>query len=336
MAALILILLLSLITGLIILASRQRTQLKTLRQKNNQMSLALDHVNACIYIKDADSRYLYANKPCLELFGVDQDTLKGSPDQRFFPEATARRLREIDLNVLNQQQPSLEEIEVKDQNSGAVTLYLESKYPLPSTGAAGKSLVGISTDITELWTLRQQLEQQAWRDSLTGLYNRLKLDQAFSLHLNRCQQQNKPLSILLIDLDMFKSVNDQYGHQTGDEVLIQVAETINNQCDSDCITGRWGGEEFLIICPYHTQHQALNLAQQIQAAVQFATYPIDRQITASTGIATLNQNDNEDSLLKRADNALYLAKNSGRNRIIASDAIQSRDAKSARINREDV
>ena len=293
---------------------RQNTQLK---QHNQQMALALDHVNACIYIKDADSRYLYANKPCLELFGVDQHALKGSPDARYFPIETVQRLRQIDLQVLEQQQASRQEVEVTDE-TGHTTVYLESKYPLPYNKAENKTLVGISTDITELWTLRKQLEQQAWHDGLTGLYNRLKIDQIFTEQLNLAKTQQHPFSIMLLDLDLFKAINDEYGHQVGDQVLQQVSHVIQKSCQTKSIASRWGGEEFLIVCPYMNQEQTLALANQIRLAIKSAHYPVKKTVTTSIGIATLNDDFNGDALLKRADDALYLAKNSGRDTVVCA------------------
>jgi len=321
MAALVVTLLLFVIFLLCFFLVRFRKKMVQLQQQNQQMSLALDHVNACIYIKDTDSRYVYANKPCLELFGVNQQELRNSPDDRFFPPETVKQLRQIDLEVLEKQVTSLKEVEVTDQ-SGKTIIYLESKYPLPYTSEEGKTLVGISTDITELWTLRKKLEQQAWYDGLTGLYNRLRIDQIFLDQFSAAKTNNTPFSIVLLDLDLFKAINDEHGHQIGDQVLQQAAQIIEHMCQNGQVASRWGGEEFLVLCPDTDQQEAMIFAENMKQAIKTGHYPVTNTITASIGVATLNQDYSEDELLKRADDALYSAKNSGRNKIVCGELQQ--------------
>lgn len=294
--------------SLLLLVTRQRRTLKRLHGQNAQMSLALDHVNAFIYIKDEDNGYTYANQPCLELFGIHRKQLPIHIDSQFFPPETVARLREIDFSVIDGQQPSLEEVEVREAN-GDVTVYLESKYPIPVQPGKPRSLVGISTDITELWTLRTRLEKQAWHDALTGLYNRRKLDQAFGEMVQ--QRQSDPFSLILMDLDHFKAINDRYGHDQGDNVLRQIAQILQQQCDNDSVYGRWGGEEFLILYP-GGKADATRFAQQLRHAISRHHYGFDQAVTASFGISTSDELDSEQGLLIQADQALYRAKQQGR------------------------
>ena len=171
--------------------------------------------------------------------------------------------------------------------------------------------MGISTDITELWTLRTRLEKQAWHDALTGLYNRRKLDQMFSQIIRQHHHNAQSVSLILMDLDHFKTINDLYGHDQGDKVLCQIANILQEQCDDHCIYGRWGGEEFLVIYT-GTEAEAGTFAQQLRTAIGNHHYGFDKAVTASFGISTSDELDTEHSLLVQADKALYRAKQQGR------------------------
>ncbi len=174
----------------------------------------------------------------------------------------------------------------------------------------------LSQKTTELIKKNLDLQKLSTTDTLTQLPNRLKLDQHFLLLLKHCQRYHMPLSIILLDLDYFKRVNDTHGHQVGDEVLIELSERLSNNIRETDLVGRWGGEEFLILCPELTHYQAMQLAEKLRQLIEVQPFNIVGTQTASFGIATLKAHDTEDSLLEAADQALYQAKQQGRNRII--------------------
>jgi len=156
-------------------------------------------------------------------------------------------------------------------------------------------------------------------DSLTGLYNRQAFDETLEREINRAKRHEKELSILFLDLDDFKEVNDSFGHQTGDEVLKQVAKIVLNEKRSEDLAARYGGEEIVVIMPETYKVDSLVLGERIRQKVEemridFKGHTV--RLTISGGLASFPKNATDaESLLKCADNALYRAKGSGKNNI---------------------
>ena len=149
-------------------------------------------------------------------------------------------------------------------------------------------------------------------DALTTLANRYRLDEALQHAVNRAKRYQRPLSVILIDLDFFKHVNDTYGHHGGDEVLKKTSKLLLQNCrDSDTV-GRWGGEEFLIICPETNKDEAIILAEKLRSILSSVPMIYTHIQTASFGVSTYDD-DTPETLMIHADEALYVAKTSGRN-----------------------
>lgn len=165
----------------------------------------------------------------------------------------------------------------------------------------------------KLSALNKKLELLSVTDRLTGLFNRIKIDSAFQEQITHSQRFRKSFSVILLDIDHFKRVNDTYGHQTGDIILTEVAHILQNNTRKTDIVGRWGGEEFIIICPNTNAKQALSLAGSLRSFLQAHEFPITKSQTASFGVATYQTEDQPKDIVGRADTALYLAKNKGRN-----------------------
>lgn len=170
----------------------------------------------------------------------------------------------------------------------------------------------IRQDITD----KKRAEELAITDRLTGLYNRLKLDEVLHYEIAQTKRYETPLSIIIIDIDHFKSVNDTYGHQTGDMVLIEAAQILRSCSRASDTSGRWGGEEFLIILPNTNLSGALEAAEKIRMAIENYPFSVVGQKTASFGVSEFLANENENSFIERADQALYRAKSGGRNQVV--------------------
>ncbi|OHB33823.1 MAG: hypothetical protein A2X84_10560 [Desulfuromonadaceae bacterium GWC2_58_13] len=177
-------------------------------------------------------------------------------------------------------------------------------------------------DITEqkksqesLEAVNRILEKQASTDPLTGILNRLKLSQQLDTEMKRAKRYATPLSILLLDIDNFKSVNDGYGHLTGDAVLKEMAHLISGKLRDSDIFARWGGEEFMILIPDCDISQAKACAEKLCRAIAENPFSVSTPVTASFGVAGMRPEDTHESLTNRADQALYLAKQNGRNRV---------------------
>lgn len=182
------------------------------------------------------------------------------------------------------------------------------------------TLLGVIQDITESKLLEQQLEEQANTDYLTGCASRRHFLEHAGHELLRARRYGGALSVLMLDLDHFKAINDQYGHQAGDLTLKKLAEVCRGLLRGVDHLGRLGGEEFAIMLPETGSHQALEIAQRLCQAVATAEVLLPAhtslQFTASIGVASLLESDMQiEALLNRADQALYKAKSEGRNRV---------------------
>ncbi len=169
----------------------------------------------------------------------------------------------------------------------------------------------------ELEAANVTITQLMNRDPLTGLANRRKLKEMMEVEMSKARRHGRPLSAVMTDIDHFKSINDTYGHDIGDKVLIQVANALRSTCRKEDIAARFGGEEFVVILPDSPAPSAVECAERIRKAIQETVYPgIDRPVTASFGATLFLATDTEDSFIKRTDTALYEAKTSGRNRVV--------------------
>jgi diguanylate cyclase (GGDEF)-like protein len=163
--------------------------------------------------------------------------------------------------------------------------------------------------------LNLELERLSVTDKLTGLYNRVRLDAVLNGEIDRAARSGQPFGIILLDIDHFKQVNDEHGHQVGDQVLQGVAGLLAGNTRKVDTVGRWGGEEFLIICPHVDMEGIAQLAEKLRQAIAGHNFPVVGQKTASFGVCTYWPDDHANSLVARADAALYAAKHKGRNRV---------------------
>lgn len=168
----------------------------------------------------------------------------------------------------------------------------------------------------ELSAAKKELENLYITDRLTGVYNRVKLDEIIDKELKRRERYGTLCSIILIDIDYFKLVNDTHGHLVGDSILKEFAAILKENIRDTDYVGRWGGEEFMIISPQTDQSGALSLAQHLRANVEEFLFTTVGKKTASFGVATCTEQDDIQSLIDNADKALYRAKESGRNQVI--------------------
>jgi len=167
----------------------------------------------------------------------------------------------------------------------------------------------------ELEKLNQVLHRQASIDDLTSIYNHRFIFQRLREEVERADRYSQPLSIMMLDLDHFKAVNDRFGHQTGDIVLHTVAQTIKKALRNIDVAGRYGGEEFLVILPQTVLEDAVQVAERIREQVEGLVFEDkDLKITISIGVSSYGD-ENESELLARADHLLYQAKDKGRNRV---------------------
>lgn len=176
----------------------------------------------------------------------------------------------------------------------------------------------------DLKEANKTIERLARTDGLTGLANRRSLDEAFVREIARAERSGQPLSMILADLDHFKSINDRYGHTAGDQVLICAAKVFGGRLRRYDLAARYGGEELVLLLPGTSADIAISIAERIRREVAAINVPgLDVRFTLSLGVAAWKSGEKPGPFLARADAALYQAKNAGRNRV---EAGQSFDA----------
>lgn len=291
-------------------------------------------------------RYTYVSPSIADMCGYLAEELVGQPvDARLTPESAARVARDIDQR--------LRRIAAGDKTAGVVVNELEqickdgnvisteivSSYLLDADGVA-QTILGITRNVSErkaaevalretnrqlharieeIGRLQVALQELAVRDSLTGLYNRRYLDETLEREVSRARREGNPLSLVMLDIDHFKRVNDTYGHQVGDEALRMLATTLLADIRAEDVACRYGGEEFLILLPNMPLETATSRAEAWRKAVAELAVGLGNfniTFTVSLGVAAYPEHGKTpDDLTRCADQALYRAKNEGRNRI---------------------
>ena len=178
-----------------------------------------------------------------------------------------------------------------------------------------RELLGVTRDITEKTRLRDEIQKLSETDKLTQLYNRVRLDRALAAAFKRATETGLAFSLIMLDVDYFKRVNDHFGHQAGDAMLVELAQIFRDSIRCRDIVGRWGGEEFLFILPETDAAGAMVVAQKIRQAVDERRFGRPKRITVSLGVATYHGDAAVDIIVSRADEALYEAKRKGRNSV---------------------
>lgn len=200
--------------------------------------------------------------------------------------------------------------EAKGLSLGAVDYITKPIHPLIVNAR-------VKTHIT-LKKQKDKLERMALYDQLTGLYNRYYLLNTAKKKISAAIRDNTAISVMMIDIDLFKSVNDQYGHSAGDSIIKAVAKVLNRSCLNDDTAARFGGEEFVVVLSHCNLEEAMIKAENLREKIESLS-PLGIKITISIGVSNLiNQEDSFSDLLDRADQALYQAKQQGRNRTIGN------------------
>src|SRR5713101_8052450 len=193
-------------------------------------------------------------------------------------------------------------------------------------GSDDRFQIGVSTTLK--FAIADDMEAAALREPLTGLYNRRHFQERFAAEVAVAHRHGRPLSLLMIDVDHFKRVNDRHGHLAGDEVLKTVARALQQGIRIEDILARFGGEEFVVLAREAELAEAMAVAERLRQLVEVAQtrwesghdVPVGIAVTVSTGVAQLGEDETERDLFEAADQAVYKAKKNGRNRIVAAGA----------------
>jgi len=282
---------------------------KELRETKEYLQSLIESSVDGIVTTDRDGRITFASKGAQEMLACDGD----EPVGRFVYEYYLGGKREAEeiMNILNVSgKVRNREMEFIRKDGETVTVSLSVSL-LRDRNDAVIGTLGVSKDITEQKKLERDLRELSIKDSLTGLYNQRYFYERLEVEIERAKRQKHPLSLLLFDIDHFKSYNDKHGHLAGDGVLEKVGEIVSECTREHVDTGyRYGGDEFTVILSETTQEQALNIAERLRKTFQARGFD---GLTLSIGLMAYDPKYTPKAFIKRADEAMYGSKRSGGN-----------------------
>ncbi len=276
----------------------------------------IDSVADPILVKDHDLRFLLVNQALCDFAGISREDFIGKTDTDLFPAEQASTFNTKDRLVFETGQPNVNEEEHTHADGSLRNIRTTKTMFLDASGA--KVLVGIFTDLTALRASQRELEaanrrlhELAHRDSLTGLPNRMSFEQALDRAVSGAQRRGEGFTVLFMDLNGFKRVNDTHGHATGDELIRATARRLAGVVRDSDFMARLGGDEFVVIARTAGEFEALHLAQRLARAVdepfQLATAQVS--ISVSIGLANYPRDGSDGpGLIRNADTAMYRAK----------------------------
>lgn len=204
--------------------------------------------------------------------------------------------------------------EFHNKNRNGQSFWLHSHIS-PRLDSKGNKIgyISVSSDISD----RKKLETISEKDSLTGLYNRSKINEVLDTEYKRSERYHAPFCILIIDVDKFKVVNDTYGHLLGDSVLCELSNLLRYNVRQTDYVGRWGGEEFVVICPQTELEGGVAVAEKLRKSIELFNFDEVKKVTVSIGVSAFEKGYNIQKILESADKNLYRAKAAGRNKVVS-------------------
>ena len=267
----------------------------------------LEGPKAPTYVVHARDPWPVDEEPALRAFGIPEDA---------DTETIATGPTGPDIEVTPSDTISFP-IQSGDQDLGQLTVFAGSRQLAPADRQTLELLARELGTVAKTQFLMEQTKLLAQTDALTALFNRRHTSMALDLEVARTNRYGTPLSVVMCDIDHFKSINDRFGHNAGDEVIRQVGGVFPRRIRGIDVAGRWGGEEFVVLLPSTPAPGAVVVAERIRAAIEalgaFEGGP--ERVTVSLGIAEHQRGKSAIELIERADKALYVAKQRGRNRV---------------------
>jgi diguanylate cyclase (GGDEF)-like protein/PAS domain S-box-containing protein len=303
----------------------QKRAVRALRERENQMATLMDSLPGMAYrcLNDKYWTMKFVSSGCKKLTGYDSGDLT---DNRVLSYASivheedlAAVEREVSL-ALKQKRPFEMEYRIRRRDGKVIWVWEQGQAV---NSAPNQFLEGIILDINQRKIAEQELERMATHDPLTGLYNRRELEQQLQEELVRARRYDRPISLLWLDVDHFKRVNDEYGHLVGDKVLRKLSRLLQSNIRSVDYVARYGGEELVIVLPEVDEDEAMEMAERLRRMVEATKIEVgeNRQVsvTVSIGVAAFPEHGKEAThLFRNADEAMYRAKQQGRNLVVRS------------------
>ncbi|WP_050740084.1 sensor domain-containing diguanylate cyclase [Acetobacterium bakii] len=293
---------------------------KKLQESEERHRLLADNAADVIWTMDLEGKFTYVSPSVQKLRGYSVDeVLQQSQEELLCPGSLIymqQGLENAIRSVQNNQPFNVFRGELEQPCKDGSTVWTETTVSgIYNENSEFIGMLGVSRDISERKNMEEEIRKLSVTDKLTQIYNRLKLDETLEEQWNDANKTEIPFSLMIVDIDHFKFVNDTFGHQAGDIVLVELANILEMNVGSVDVVGRWGGEEFLIILPKTDRGSALLLAEKLRMLINEKIFTKVGKITASFGVADYNKDSSPDTIVFRADSALYKAKENGRNRV---------------------
>ncbi len=289
---------------------------KDLRENEDKFRTIAQTAVDAIILADVHGNIIFWNESAQRIFGYTEDEISGKSLTMLMPEpfrdAHRQGLELVKSTGNSRYIGKTTEMHALRKNGDVFPIELSV-----SMWKAGEEYYysGIVRDITKRKNLESELKTLAVTDTLTRVFNRMKYYEIMKREIERTKRYDHPLSIIMFDIDHFKKVNDTYGHTAGDYVLRTLTQIVKENLRETDYLVRWGGEEFIIIAPDTDLEKAKILAERNRKASEKYEYDHAGTVTASFGVTQFIKDDNEETVIKRADDALYEAKRKGRNRV---------------------
>ncbi|CUS48025.1 MAG: GGDEF domain protein [Idiomarinaceae bacterium HL-53] len=299
------------------ITDRKRIE-RELHEQNEFLNIVMNNIESSIYMIDQDNNLRYANRRLAERFNVPEGKLKGMPISEIVDEEALQLITENNQKVFETRQADRFKERAIDP-SGREQVFWSVK--VPHTLATGEQvIIGFSTEMTDIFELQEKLRKQTSQDELTKLYNRRYFFTEGEKQLLTAKHNEEESCLLVIDLDYFKEINDEYGHPAGDRVLIEVAERLAQTVRKSDLLARVGGEEFALFLPNTPKEKALELAEKLRASMSSQPVSVEEgvkiRVTLSAGVhADPTSNNTFADIYRIADKLLYEAKSQGRNQV---------------------
>lgn len=281
------------------------------QNERDLLAKALNDSPDCVIITDYENKIVFVNTSFETLTGYQENEVIGKHPSILWSEPSQNQAIDKELRQSND---SLHfQTQAPNRRKDGSFFYVDQSIALIRDISNVSHYVSFSKDATDRVLKEHELKDLASRDPLTELFNRRAGEQLLVQYDNHRKHHGKPLCLIMLDIDNFKKINDTFGHVIGDNVLKIISHTLQNEARPSESVIRWGGEEFLVIVPDATLHEASALSERIRKSISDQVIAVAGQVTASFGIAELQTNETTASLINRADKALYKAKLSGKN-----------------------
>ncbi len=286
--------------------------LKKNKYLKEQLQTVIDATDDFILYKDSKFRYLGCNKSFEKFVGKKKSEIIGKDDFELFSKEHAQLFRKRDMEALklNSIHTNHEHVKYENQN-----IIMQSKViPFKYMKSKEEGILVVCRDITELHDIHEKLKKEAYHDELTNIFNRKAFNERIEEKFDLYYRYKNEFCIAMYDIDDFKCINDTYGHDVGDKVLIDMTNYIKKHIRKTDLIFRVGGEEFIVLLPKTPILEAFDVIEKIRIGVSKLNLIKDKKVTISIGITQVKENDNPTSIYERIDKLMYVSKHEGKNR----------------------